>query len=94
MNFKATVLLLLAAVITPSLVFAEPRETFKRIPTQYIAALGAPDATSGTGAERWGLWRKDPGPRGVWLRRFDRLKNSGGVAPAKWTFDQKDCWLD
>lgn len=74
--------------------FAEARQMFKRIPTQYIAALGAPDATSGTGAERWGLWRKDPGPRGVWLRRFDRLKSSGGVAPAKWKFDAADWWLD
>ncbi|MEM7428321.1 MAG: hypothetical protein AAF441_19700, partial [Pseudomonadota bacterium] len=67
---------------------------FKRIPTQYIAALGDPGATAGTGAESWGLWRKDPGPRGVWLGRFDKLKKSGGVAPAKWTFDQKDWWLD
>ena len=67
---------------------------FKRIPTQYIAALGKPEAMSGTGAERWGLWRKDPGPRGVWLRRFDRLKTTGGVAPAKWKFDAADWWLD
>ncbi len=73
---------------------AEMRYVFERISTQYIAALGNPDARSGTGAERWGIWRKDPGPRGVWLRRFDRLKTSGGVAPAKWTFDQKDWWLD
>lgn len=101
MKFGATALwciggslLLLSGLFGASQAFAEPREMFKRIPTQYIAALGAPDASSGSGAERWGLWRKDPGPRGVWLRRFDRLKTSGGVAPAKWTFDQKDWWLD
>ena len=86
--------MLLGLLMLPAQAWADAREMFKRIPTQYIAALGAPDARAGTGAERWGLWRKDPGPRGVWLRRFDRLKTTGGVAPAKWTFDQKDWWLD
>ncbi|MCP5082915.1 MAG: hypothetical protein GY948_14605 [Alphaproteobacteria bacterium] len=87
---------LLAAglIVLSTQAFAEARQMFKRIPTQYIAALGEPDASAGTGAERWGLWRKDPGPRGVWLRRFDRLKTSGGVAPAKWKFDETDWWLD
>ena len=37
----------------------------RRIRTQYIAALGAEGATSGTGAETWGLWKEDPGPIGV-----------------------------
>ncbi len=46
---------------------------FKRIPLQYIAALGEDDATSGTGAELWGLWRVDPGPRGVPLDKYGRL---------------------
>ena len=73
---------------------AEAGEKFKRIPTQYIAALGEPGATAGTGAETWALWRKDPGPRGVWFKRFDKLKSTGGVAPAKWTFDRNDWWLD
>jgi len=27
---------------------------FKRIPTQFIAALGDPDANSGSGAQSWG----------------------------------------
>ena len=40
---------------------------FKPIPTQYIAALGDPGASSGIGADTWGLWRLDPGPRGVRL---------------------------
>jgi hypothetical protein len=43
---------------------------FKRIPTQFIAALGDPAATSGGGAQAWGLWPVDPGPRGVRLNRY------------------------
>ena len=41
---------------------------FQRVQTQFIAALGDPGASSGRGAETWGLWREDPGPRGVRLR--------------------------
>lgn len=66
----------------------------KRIPTQYIAALGEPDATSGTGAESWGLWREDPGPRGVWLGNYEQLKAAGGVAEAQWKFDGTDWWME
>lgn len=67
---------------------------FKRIPTQFIAALAEPGATRGTGAETWGVWDIDPGPRGVWLKDFGQLLSSGGVAPASWTFDPGDWWLD
>ena len=67
---------------------------FKRIPTQFIAALGDPNATSGDGAQLWGLWRLDPGPRGVWLDNFEQLKAAGGLAPAKWQFDGNDWWLE
>ena len=67
---------------------------FKRIPTQFIAALGDPDATSGTGAESWGVWRQDPGPRGVRLENYERLDSTKGVTPAQWTFDSKDWWLE
>lgn len=72
---------------------ARAETVFKRIPTQYIAALGAPDASSGTGAEAWGLWREDPGPRGVRLERYDDLRTTG-AAPADWRFDQEDWWLE
>jgi hypothetical protein len=68
--------------------------TFKRIPLQFIAALGEPEATSGSGAQGWGVWRVDPGPRGVRLNRYDRLQKSGGVAPAGWQFDDTDWWLE
>jgi len=67
---------------------------FKRIPIQFIAALAKPEATSGTGAQNWGLWPVDPGPRGVRLNRYDKLVANGGVAPAKWQFDATDWWLE
>jgi hypothetical protein len=68
--------------------------TFKRIPTQFIAALGAPEARSGNGAQSWGLWRLDPGPRGVWLANYRQLEAADGVAPAKWEFDGTDWWVE
>ena len=69
--------------------------TFQSVRTQFIAALGDPTATSGVGAQTWGLWRKDPGPRGVWLKNYKRqLVERDGVAPANWTFDEADWWLD
>ena len=42
----------------------------QRISTQFIAALGDPGATSGGGAQLWGLWPVDPGPRGVELNSY------------------------
>jgi hypothetical protein len=65
----------------------------KPIPTQYIAALGDPGATSGIGAEAWGLWPLDPGPRGVRLTSYQTLE-ADGVAPAEWRFDGSDWWLE
>jgi hypothetical protein len=67
---------------------------YTRIPMQYIAALGDPRSKSGIGAEAWGLWAVDPGPRGVKLRKYGALKAAGGLAPAKWSFDDKDWWLE
>ena len=54
---------------------------------QFVAALGDPAASSGTGAEAWGLWVEDPGPRGVMLDKYPKLEKSGGKAPAGWEFD-------
>lgn len=68
----------------------EGQTKFKRISTQFIAALGDPGASSGRGAQLWGLWPLDPGPRSVKLNRYQSLKNSSGVAPARWKFDQTD----
>ncbi len=67
---------------------------FKRISPQYIAALADPGTTSGSGAESWGLWRLDPGPRGVRLDRYERLRAAGDIAPARWKFDSTDWWLE
>jgi len=36
---------------------SEGQMKFERIRTQFIAALGDPAATSGSGAETWGLWQ-------------------------------------
>ena len=95
----------LACVITGLLVVAAFQQSahaagkadtkFKHLWTpQYIAALGEPGAKSGTGAQSWGLWRLDPGPRGVRLDRYERLKAAGGVAPAAWKFDSADWWVE
>src|SRR5580693_8441650 len=67
---------------------------FRPIDPQYIAALGDSGATSGSGAQTWGLWSQDPGPRGCKLDRYDQLKAAGGVAPSQWKFDAADWWLE
>ncbi|MBE0627589.1 MAG: hypothetical protein IH606_22560 [Burkholderiales bacterium] len=67
---------------------------FRSISTRFIAALGDPTASSGSGAHAWGLWPLDPGPRGVELDDYARLKDAGGVAPARWKFDGADWWLE
>jgi len=79
-------------------VFAQPAHAespvkFKRIPLQYIVALGDPAATSGDNAQSWGLWLQDPGPRGCRLDNYPQLKSTG-VAPAQWAYDKKDWWLE
>eukprot|EP00930_Biecheleria_cincta_P055082 TRINITY_DN41450_c0_g1_i1.p1 TRINITY_DN41450_c0_g1~~TRINITY_DN41450_c0_g1_i1.p1 ORF type:complete len:289 (+),score=28.77 TRINITY_DN41450_c0_g1_i1:40-906(+) len=72
----------------------------------YIAALGDPSASSGDGAEQWGIWRQDPGPRGVRLKRYDELQAHRGVATRSteervwfpwqndWKFNDADWWLE
>ena len=69
---------------------------FKRLsPIQFIAALGDPAASSGTGAEQWGLWREDPGPRGVFLRDYEKkLASKGGTAPAGWRVDPSRFYVE
>jgi hypothetical protein len=85
-------LLAIGLFILPGRIQAEM--VFKPIATQYIAALGDPGATSGTGAESWGLWQVDPGPRGVQLSDYESLKAEGDIAPAQWKFDGSDWWLE
>jgi hypothetical protein len=73
---------------------SEGQMEFKRVRTQFIAALGDPAATSGIGAEAWGLWPVDPGPRGVRLENYEKVNAAGGVAPAQWKFDPTEFWLE
>ena len=87
-------LMMMAALGQSTLAKDDGKTKFKRIPTQFIAALADPGATSGSGAQSWGLWRVDPGPRGVRLDGYDQLKAAGGVAPAQWKFDSTDWWLE
>lgn len=90
------VAVLMLATAAPGIAWAQgdAKTKFKRIKTQYIAALATPDATFGSGAERWGIWRHDPGPRGVDLGDFPKLAAKGGVTPDGWTFDAGDWWLE
>jgi hypothetical protein len=70
---------------------------FQRIsPAKFIAALGDPKASQGSGASEWGLWKVDPGPRGVWLNDYTKqiTSNNNNMAPAGWTFDRNDWWLE
>ena len=91
----ATAMLVTIAIVAQSVHAAgEGQMKVQRISTQFIAALGDPGATSGSGAQSWGLWPLDPGPRGVELNSYKRLKEAGGVAPARWRFDGTDWWLE
>lgn len=86
-----------AAVLSPAALAqsaGDSQTKFRRVRTQFIAALADPDATSGSNAQEWGIWSVDPGPRGVRLNRYEQLKAAGGVAPADWKFDDTDWWLE
>jgi hypothetical protein len=69
---------------------------FRRLPrTQFIAALGDPRASEGNEAKSWGIWKEDPGPRGVFLNDFDaQIVQKDGTAPAGWKYDPNDWWLE
>jgi hypothetical protein len=90
----ATVVAPIGMLTRPAIAADGDKAKFKRIPTQFIAALGDPGANSGVGAQTWGLWPVDPGPRGVRLSQFAQLQKAGGVARDGWKFDNKDWWLE
>ena len=69
---------LVFALVFSFVVKAEAQLKFQRIPTQFIAALGDPEASFGSGAETWAIWEVDPGPRGVWLKSFEKLQQRDG----------------
>lgn len=87
-------LMLAASLLQPVHASGADLSKFRRIEPRYIAALGDAGATSGNGAQSWGLWNQDPGPRGCKLDRYDQLKAAGGVAPSQWKFDAADWWLE
>ena len=89
-RFKAVIFFLIFYALIFTSAFAEK---FKHVQTQYIVARGDPAANSGNDAQTWGLWDKDPGPRGCSLKNYKQLETTG-VASAKWPFDKKDWWLE
>lgn len=62
--------------------------------TQFIAALGEEKQTGGSGAGAWGLWRVDPGPLGVLIKDYSKLEANRFKAPAGWTMDPADWWVE
>ena len=92
-SLSCLLLAMLSISTLAQLVHAEDQTKFKKIPLQYIVALGDQGANSGNNAQSWGLWNQDPGPRGCRLENYPQLEATG-VAPAKWAFDKKDWWLE
>lgn len=94
MLLVAGLVMIAAVLLRTGRADAGTQVTFKHIPLEYIVALGDPAASSGSGAQSWGLWQQDPGPRGCMLKDYGTLKASGGIAPAQWKYDEKDWWLE
>ena len=92
--FRRIGLAVTASALILNTVPSHAETNFVRIPTQYIAALGDPQASSGTDAETWGLWEIDPGPRGVYLEDYADLVANAAVAPDGWKFDPTAWWLE
>lgn len=87
------------AALSSSIQGASPEDAkldWKRLyPIQFIAALGDPESATGTGAEQWGIWTKDPGPRGVTLSQIDRVRTvKKGETPYGWKFDDADWYVE
>ena len=74
-------LMLIVALGPSARAEGETSTTFKHIPLQYIVALGDPAATFGSGAQSWGLWRQDPGPRGCLLTNTKGSDLQWGLTP-------------
>jgi len=76
----------------PALALLKNPEYEQVSPLQFVAALGNPEASSGTGAEQWGLWPTDPGPRGMRLREYAQIQSGDATAPS-W-LNSQDFFLD
>lgn len=94
LTLAALILSLIGTAQTSMAASGEKTKFVRLNQIQYIAALADPDASSGKGAETWGHWAIDPGPRGVRLSDYGKLEEAGGVAPALWRFDSNDWWLE
>mmetsp|Transcript_88399 Transcript_88399/g.153122 ORF Transcript_88399/g.153122 Transcript_88399/m.153122 type:complete len:311 (+) Transcript_88399:101-1033(+) len=74
------------------------KKEFKRLNRNWFIAadpgLENGDATEGTGALKWGVWRRDPGLMGVDLSAFEDLEAADGRADAGWDFDPEEWWLE
>jgi len=88
-----------AAALTYTVIGPAPAQSmslppgYERVaPLQFIAALGDEKATSGKGAGDWGLWPVDPGPLGLRLSTYEKVKAGTVTAPA-WLNDD-DFFLD
>ena len=93
---RRTFLQTAAATLLAPAAFAGParaKTASGQFTTQFIAALADPTETDGTNAQHWGLWTRDPGPRGVWLSLFPVLAATG-FAPAGWAYDPQEWWLE
>lgn len=93
--FASTLLSIVGGKASSAAAYSSIPPGFKRIPTQFIAALGDPKASEGSNANEWGIWRVDPGPRGVRLQQYNSaLEKNNLVAPAGWKFNPNDWWLE
>jgi hypothetical protein len=93
-NFLASAIVLTTQLLVPVGAHAAVPAGFKRIRTQFIAALGDPKGSSGNEANEWGLWKVDPGPRGVYLKDYDEIVNNHFSGPDGWKFDVNDWWVE
>jgi hypothetical protein len=66
---------------------------------QFIAAAvdpttSASKANSGTGAANWGIWKTDPGPRGMMISQYGEVATNNGKTPDGWKLDKQDWWME
>lgn len=84
-----------AALFTGQAASADEIKFARVSPIQFIAAKGDPKASSGTGADQWGLWEEDPGPNGVYIKNYEKqLVARNGKAPAGWRFNESAWWVE
>lgn len=53
-----------------------------------------PQSKEGKGVEKWGVWERDPGPRGISFDQFAQFVDGGKKeAEAGWPIDTEEFWL-